>query len=185
MPFCENCGVLLGNGSKFCASCGANATSGQPINSAASAGPVGFESVENSTGIPAPSISGTNSTALKPNIAALLCYAGLLLFLIGLVVPIIFLLVKPHNQNRFVRFHAFQAIGVSIVGNLVYILVDRATLATTFWGPPQHSDLSWIILILLILADVLLMAKAYTTSMFKVPGIGDISAQLADRQQQS
>ncbi len=183
MPFCENCGALLGNETKFCGSCGANATTGQPLGTVPAAPPISSASVTTSP-LSVPPIVGADATGMKPNVAALLCYAGLLLFLIGLIVPIIFLLIKPHNQNRFVRFHAFQAIGVSIVGNLLYILVDRATLTVTFWGPSQHSDLSWTILVVLILADVFLISKAYTNSMFKVPGIGDIAIQLADRQAQ-
>lgn len=180
MPFCENCGAVLGSEAKFCSSCGANTTTGTPQRAAAP-GPV----LSGTSVAPVPStVPDVDATGLKPNIAALLCYAGLLLFVIGLIVPIIFLVIKPHSQNRFVRFHAFQAIGVSIVGNLLYILVDRATLTVSFWGPPQHSDLSWTILAVLILADVFLMSKAYTNSMFKVPGIGDIAIQLADRQSQ-
>jgi DNA-directed RNA polymerase subunit M/transcription elongation factor TFIIS len=33
MPFCENCGSLLGNDTKYCGSCGANAKAGQQIDS--------------------------------------------------------------------------------------------------------------------------------------------------------
>lgn len=181
MPFCKNCGAPLGADTKFCGSCGANATAGQPLAASSTAG-----QTSSTSALPpspsAPSIMATDTAGMKPNIAAMLCYAGLLLSLIGLIVPIMFLLIKPYGQNRFVRFHAFQAIGVSIIGNLLYILVDRATLVVTFWGPPQHSDLSWVILVVLIVADIFLMSKAYTNNVFKVPGIGDVATQLADRQ---
>lgn len=84
MSFCEQCGALLGNESKFCGSCGANATTGQPVAAATAAGSISSESVATSSGLPASSIAGTQTPTMTPNIAALLRYAGLLLFLIGL-----------------------------------------------------------------------------------------------------
>ena len=60
------------------------------------------------------------SNAMADNVAAALCYV------LGLITGIIFLLIAPYNQNKTIRFHAFQSIflhvaciAVIIVGNIV------------------------------------------------------------------
>ncbi len=41
---------------------------------------------------------------MSENVASALCYFG------GVVTGIIFLILAPYNQNKLVRFHAFQSI---------------------------------------------------------------------------
>jgi len=181
MPFCENCGAVLQNESKFCGSCGTSATPGQRGAGGQGSGSVSSETVQTSIGVPVSSAAGAATANIKPNIAAMLCYLGLPLSLLGLIAPVAFLVMKPYKQDPFIRFHAFQAVGVSIVGNVLWIIVDQATRVQTFWGQSQMSQFSLAMLIVLILADVLLVGKAYAKSMFKIPGLGDVAAQLADR----
>jgi uncharacterized membrane protein len=50
---------------------------------------------------------------MADNIASMLCYA------VGFITGIIFLVIAPYNQNRVVRFHAFQSIFLSVGAILV------------------------------------------------------------------
>src|SRR5438046_380558 len=49
---------------------------------------------------------------LSQNIAGLLCY-------ITLIPAIIFLVIEPYNKNRFIRFHAFQSIFLSVAAVII------------------------------------------------------------------
>jgi uncharacterized membrane protein len=49
------------------------------------------------------------SSGLSQNAASALCY------LLGFITGIIFLVLAPYNQNRTVRFHAWQSIFLNIV----------------------------------------------------------------------
>jgi uncharacterized membrane protein len=75
----------------FCAKCGSAVVSGGPAPG--SAMPVGG---------PAP--AATAGTGMADNVASALCYS------LGLITGILFLVIAPYNQNRTVRFHAFQSI---------------------------------------------------------------------------
>ncbi|OIO36908.1 MAG: hypothetical protein AUJ74_00520 [Candidatus Omnitrophica bacterium CG1_02_44_16] len=102
---------------------------------------------------------GKTTTGIQPNIAALLSYV------LGFITGIIFYLIE--KENKFVRFHAMQAmitfgvlfvlqivIGFIPVINLILLpLVSIASLAL------------WIVL----------MVKAYQGEQFKLPVIGDIA----------
>jgi hypothetical protein len=46
---------------------------------------------------------------LTDNVAGALCY------LLGIITGIVFLLISPYNQNRTIRFHAFQSIYLHLV----------------------------------------------------------------------
>ncbi len=90
---------------------------------------------------------------------------------------IAFLLVRPFNRNRFVRFHSIQClltVGVLIVLQLAVALFGKLVplLVLSLYG-------------LLLLAEItlwlLLLYKAYEHEMFKLPIVGDIAETWADR----
>jgi len=92
MPFCATCGAQVEG--RFCAKCG---------SAVASAGP--------GPGGPAPQPMGQPMAAsggMTDNVASMLCYV------LGFITGIIFLVIPPYNQNKTVRFHAFQSIFVNV-----------------------------------------------------------------------
>jgi uncharacterized membrane protein len=101
MAFCSSCGTPVEG--RFCAKCGTAVDAG-----AAPAGPV------------RPGAAG-----LTDNVASALCYVPV--FITG----IIFLVLAPYNQNRKIRFHAFQSIFLSVVW-LVFWIVLRELAAIMF-----------------------------------------------------
>ena len=149
---CENCGVDLLAGAAFCPSCGK---------------PAGPSHVPHAT----QPTSGANA-GLKSNMAGALCYLG------GFITGIIFLVLEPYRQDRFVRFHAFQSIFLNVAWIVLYIGLGIviAILPGSLWS------VTWMLHSLLDLGMfalwLLLMYKAYQNEHFKLPVLGD----LADRQ---
>jgi uncharacterized membrane protein len=93
--------------------------------------------------------------------------AGALAY-ITLVPAIIFLIVAPYNTRPFVRFHAFQCIGLSIVWFCLSII----------WIVPI---LGWIVGALgflgLLVCWILSIVKASQGSAFKLPIISEFAAK--------
>ncbi len=151
MPFCEKCGSSVDEGVSFCAKCGA------PV-----APPSG--AVQTTGG----------GKALDSNIVALLCY---LLWIVG---GILFLILEPYKNDKFVRFHAFQSIFLS-VAFIVFMIVWDGIL----WG--LLGGALWLVLgpigiivrLGFLILWIFLMYKAYNNEKFKVPFIGDIAARQA------
>lgn len=129
-----------------------------------------------------PPPAGKSSTGLDENIAALLSYV------FGWVSGLIFFLIE--KDSRFVRFHAMQSIlfnalivvvavvlgiGITvlvfILGQLSGALAGIASLL---------SFLFWLVFGLLIfVAFVLLLIKAFQGQMFKLPIIGNYAEKFS------
>lgn len=164
MAFCAKCGAQLNAGSGFCAACG-TAVSGQSVTTSGAAS------------APATSPAGTASSGMTNNVAGCLCY------LVGWVTGLIFLVIEPYKNDRFVRFHAFQSIFLSIAVFAVWIgvlilstILGFITRGLSFFlmGP-----LMMIIWLGVVVAVVICMIKAYGNQQFKLPIIGDMAAKQA------
>src|SRR3982074_1449436 len=105
MAFCPNCGSSVDG--RFCAKCGAS------VNVAGDPGAAGTPSTAPSSGIPSSAASAP--AGLTENAAAALCYV------LGLITGILFLVLAPYNQNRLIRFHAFQSIFLHVACIVVWI----------------------------------------------------------------
>jgi uncharacterized membrane protein len=144
---CGKCGVEIIAGSAFCASCG------QPIS------------------LFAAESGGTTATpsGLEPNVAGALCY------LAGCITGILFLVLEPYRRDRFVRFHAFQAIFFSL-GWIVLVLglgMLQSLMPWTLWH--FSATLSTLVSIALFCIALWLMYRAYNKERFKLPIIGDLA----------
>jgi uncharacterized membrane protein len=108
MAFCATCGTAVEG--RFCAKCGT------PIAATAGAAP------------PPPSGAAYQPAApaagMADNVASALCYA------LGFITGIIFLVLAPYNQNRTVRFHAFQSIFFSVAVIVIRIALSIILSAT-------------------------------------------------------
>ena len=113
---------------------------------------------------------------IPENIAGVVAY-------ITLFPAIIFLLLAPFKRNRFVRFHSFQhlllwaagagvAIAAGVVGGILQLIPFMRVLFLPLGG---LLSLAWLFLWLL------LVVKAYFHEMFKLPYIGDVAQEWADR----
>lgn len=151
---CTNCGMEMVAGPAFCPNCG---KLGEQASIAGGA----------------PEVQQGAGTNLQSNVAGALCY------LVGFISAIFFLAVEPYKRNRFVRFHAFQAIFLSVAWFALYFVLGifLTILPGMFWR------VSWMLHSLLSLAFfllwVFLMYKAYSNEQFKLPVIGDLAVKQA------
>lgn len=159
MPFCANCGTQVDG--RFCPKCGA------AINAAPAGGPASPGPAPNS-----PPNSAPNSPKAAPmteNVASALCYA--LWFITGIV----FLALAPYNQNKRIRFHAFQSIFVSI--GIFIVNFALGALWDSFWSLGhviyRLFQLAWFLLWLF------LMWKAYNNEKVVLPIVGPLAEKQA------
>ena len=78
----------------------------------------------NAAAAPAPS-APVAASGLQDNVAGMLAY-------ITIVPAIIFLVMAPYNQNKFIRFHAFQSIFLN-VGMIAYFIASGILAAMLHW----------------------------------------------------
>jgi uncharacterized membrane protein len=131
---CDGCGKEMGDVAAYCQYCGKAATD-------APAGESG---------------AGGNPAGLQSNLAGALAYLW--------ITAIILLLLEPYNRDKFVRFHAFQALFLglaSIAGHLVLTAIP-------ILGWSLMPLWSLLILVLAVVAAV----KAYQQQIWIIPVIG-------------
>lgn len=159
MAFCASCGSPMEG--RFCAKCGAVAGGGAPAGSPAA-------SVQ-----PAPVAA---QAGLSDNAASALCYV------LGLITGILFLVIAPYNQNRTVRFHAFQSIflnvawiGVWIVLTIISVVITNISLMLGMLFGMVHLLVGLGFLVLWIY----LLIKSYQGQRIVLPVIGPLAEKQA------
>ena len=124
----------------------------------------------------------TSFMGLDSNVGAMLCYIANFLCCLGVVLSIVFLFTE--KENRFVKFHAVQAlflVALDIVaGIVVQILSLILSLALNMVNMGWVAGLlTWMLgclffvvfLILLVLGGI----KAYGGQWYKLPIIGELA----------
>lgn len=156
MPFCAKCGAQLNEGASFCMSCGS------PQGAAAGAGA---------------STPVAGSTPITSNVA------GALAYIVGFITGIVFLVIEPYKNDRFVRFHAFQSIFYSafaIALSILWGVLSAALFAVSFGTFWHMIFLIWVVIRLgLFLVWLFLMYKAYNNERFMLPVLGELAAKQA------
>jgi uncharacterized membrane protein len=177
MSFCQTCGSSLTDGSTTCPACGA--TQGVAGASAAP-GPIPGP-IPGSVPGPIPGAMQQPLPAagagLTPNVAWALAY------LVGAITGILFLVIDPFKNDRFVRFHAFQ----SIFFNLAWIAFWIVWMIVGIMlGAISHGLFFIIQLPINLLVTVggfciwiYLMYQAYQGKTFQLPIIGPLAASQA------
>ena len=147
MPFCAACGSAVEG--RFCAKCGSAVA---PAGGPAAAHP-----------------AGTVGAPMADNVASALCYV------LWLLTGVIFLVIAPYNQNRNVRFHAFQSIFASIA-----VLVFQFVAGFAIGLLPFGFLFLWQFVSLAILCLWLfLVISAYQGKQVELPVIGALARQQA------
>jgi uncharacterized membrane protein len=153
-------------GMAFCANCGAPMAEGTSFCSSCGA-PVG--------GAP-PAAPSPASTGLTSNVAGALAY-------FTFIPAIIFLVVDPYKDDKFVRFHSFQSIffwvvlvGFSIVWGILMMILGFVTVGLL---TGLLIMISRIIHLGFVCVGIFLMYKAYQNERYQAPIIGALAAKQA------
>ena len=147
MAFCASCGAPVEG--KFCAKCGA------PMDAA---------------GPPPGATSGPAATGMTNNAASALCYV------LGLITGILFLVLAPYNQNKTIRFHAFQSIFLSIAWIVISMVINIVFSALHMWS---LMFLSTLIGLAFFILWIYMIIAAYQGKKVVLPVIGPIAQQQA------
>jgi len=108
---------------------------------------------------PPPAAAG----GLADNVAGALAY-------VTIIPAILFLVLEPYNKRPFIRFHAFQCLGLAVIAFALHFLMIIPILG---WIVALVGDLC------LFIAWVLCIVKAYQGVKFKLPLLGDFVENLA------
>jgi uncharacterized membrane protein len=158
MAFCANCGAEVHG--RFCAKCGTPLDAAGPSETAS---PID----------PPYSQPSTQAGGLSTNVAGALCYV------LGLFTGILFLVLAPYNQNKFVRFHAFQSIFLHVAWIALWIVDTIISIMLPF-SLMFINTLLWLAVALGGLAVwIFCIVKAFNNERFKLPIIGDLAEKQA------
>jgi uncharacterized membrane protein len=141
----------------FCSVCGTQVADGMTVCAAHAA--------------TAPAAATTaQGGGMTDNVAGMLAY-------VTIIPAIIFLLVAPYNRNKFVRFHSFQCIFLTVAWIALGIALSIVgAIPVLGW----MTLLIWPVIGLAGLALwVILLIKANQGQMWKVPFIGDLAEKQA------
>ena len=165
--FCPNCGASVQG--RFCAKCGTAVDATAAPSGAAAPGTPAY-STATAPGAQPYAAPTTTAGGMAPNVA------GTLSYLLGFITGILVLVLAPYNQDKFVRFHAFQSIFLSVAWFVVNIAQAMLWVVLP-WG--VASMLSMLIGFAFFGAVIFLMVKAYQGERFKLPIIGDLAEKQA------
>jgi uncharacterized membrane protein len=116
------------------------------------------------------------SVGMNSNVAAALAY----FFITG----IIFLLMDQFKQDKFVRFHSFQAVAYGVVMFIFLtvwnVIVVGGILSFGFFWTLFHL-VNQLISLALFVFGIFLIYKAYNNEKFKIPVIGDWAEKQAEK----
>jgi uncharacterized membrane protein len=137
MAFCSNCGAAVEG--RFCPKCGSAIDTGAPAAGPGAPPPAG----PTPGGPPPPGYNPPPPGYSAPGYSAPAGYvpppagaagmtdnmAGALCYLFGFITGILFLVLAPYNQNRNIKFHAFQSIFLNIAWIVTWIVATVFSIA--------------------------------------------------------
>jgi uncharacterized membrane protein len=157
VAYCSSCGTQMEG--QFCPKCGTPAT-----------GTSGATRAQ-----PGPVVSAQPGLSL--NVASALCYV------FGFITGIVFLVLPPYNQNRQVRFHAFQSIFLNVVVITVQAGVTMMSImfhTVSFSLGLMVGSLHLLVSLGFFLVWLYVMWKSYQGEMPVLPIIGPLAERQAN-----
>jgi uncharacterized membrane protein len=145
----------------FCSTCGAQISDGT-TTCAACAG-------RTATG---PAAATTTTTGgMTDNVAGMLAY-------VTIIPAIIFLVMEPYNKSKFVRFHSFQCLFFCVA--LIVLQIGLSILAIVPFLALITIPLHFLIALGALVIWIILLMKANSGLMYKLPFIGDMAEKQAN-----
>jgi uncharacterized membrane protein len=119
--------------------------------------------------------AATISSQPKDNLIAALAY-------VTFIPAIVFVLIEPFKRSRFVRFHSFQSIFLTVATVLVAIAM-RMLYSVLTLIPVAGYLLAWLAVAVTVLGWLILwpvlLVKALQGETFRLPIIGDLAEKRA------
>ena len=156
MAFCASCGSPVEG--RFCAKCGAMAGGAAPPPPQSAQPPQYGQPV---------------STGMTDNVAGALCY------LAGFITGVLFLVLAPYNQNRAIRFHAFQSIFLNVAAIIVSIVLSILIGMLSFVGGFFGLFLGPLLWLAFFVLWLYLMFSTYQGKTIVLPVVGEMAQKQA------
>lgn len=139
-------------------------------------------------GPPSGAPGGKTSLGMDSNVGAMLCYIANFLCCLGVILSIVFLVTE--KENRFVKFHALQAlflvaaqivvgIIVSVLGIFLNMALGMADLG--FMAFFVILGLRFILILIFVIIWIMAGVKAYGGQWYKLPFIGDFAWNIVNK----
>jgi uncharacterized membrane protein len=185
--FCMQCGSQVAETARFCNKCGTQLLPTQPQTAPPAAyqqpthqAPSDYQQQYQQPGFgqqyqhpyQPPYQPRPTGGELTSNVAGMLCYPLLL------VTGILFLVMPPYNKDRFVRFHAYQAIFFAIALFILSIVIGILGIPLN-WR--MERTLNNLHTLLWLAGTGVSMFKAYKGEIFKLPFVGDMAETQANK----
>jgi uncharacterized membrane protein len=113
---------------------------------------------------------------LSSNAAAAISY-------ITFVPAVLFLVMEPYNRDRFVRFHAWQCIALTIVAvgiSIIFTVLSVMSFHILWW---MFMLIRLAVRLVLFVFWLIALIKASQGQWYKIPIVGDLAASFAGSQQ--
>lgn len=163
---CPACHNEVSPQNAFCNHCGAPMAAAGPPAGATAATPSPTYAVQ-----PAAAAAGSG---LSETAAAAISY-------ITIIPAILFLVIEPYNKMPFVRFHAFQSIGLTVAWLALWVIITVLRIALHFI--PLIGLLFLFVDLVICLGMFILwliaVMKASKGEWYKLPFIGDFAEKQA------
>ncbi|MDX1983614.1 MAG: hypothetical protein SFV51_25300 [Bryobacteraceae bacterium] len=150
MPYCTQCGTLIGDKDVFCGSCGGKQGGGP----AAAPAPAGKDFLRD----------------LNANTAALLCYIPW----IGWIASVVVLATARFRDEKEARFHAFQGLYLFVAWLLVHRVVRPVMRHWDFPFVP-FVDVVGLLELALFGACIFMIVKVSQKDNFRLPFFGELA----------
>jgi len=100
---------------------------------------------------------------------------------ITFIPAVIFLVMAPYNRDRFVRFHAWQCIALTIVWVVISIIFTVLAFAGLHFFFGMWTLIHMLIRLVLFVLWLIAIIKASQGQWFKIPVIGDLAQNFAGK----
>lgn len=161
MAFCGNCGAVLGAEAAFCGSCGRQVAAAAQVSPMPASAPLA-----------GPGTAG--ASGLTPNLAGALTYA------LGIITGVLFLVLEPYRNDRFVRFHAMQSIlftAACVAFSIAWIIMWGILFSISGYLALVAVPLRLLISLGIFAFWLFLMYQAYNQREYRIPFIGALAAR--------
>jgi uncharacterized membrane protein len=152
MPYCCQCGQVVGNQDVFCANCGNRQPEAKPATDY---------------------LQGISSRT-----ASLLCYIPI----VGWVVSIVVLASVRFRGDAKVRFHAFQGLYLFVAWLIVDWVLGPLLSFPHYGGPPFYKIIEVMIKVAVFGAWVFMIIKTAQDEMYKLPILGELAEKSVSEQ---
>ena len=163
---CPACSTENPAGATFCQRCGASLSGAPPAG--------GYTQVPQSGATPGP---GAPAGAYAPAQSGLSDNAAGAIAYLTFIPAIIFLVMEPYSRRPFVRFHAMQCLGLTVASVVLHFAAGLLVFALHGAAFILSSLISLVFFVLWLICII----SAAQGKWFKVPLLGDLAQQQAQR----